>query len=413
MPLPGLLCAAVAAGCLAMPAPAAPQVDVTAQRGAPVIGGWFGNWHPPETVAQKVKDGRGVLTDVAIFGWQFAGRSRPVCALTFHSGCVPASAKRPYESAELAASWSELGDVRTWVSHIDLDAARSGQLAGVLRHNSRRRDLIATLVTWTVDLGADGLDLDWESFAYHDGSGSWRRTRPAFVATIRQLAAALHKKDRMLSVTVPAGAQPFTADGRPRSGSGYWVYDWGAIADSVDRLNLMTYDYSWDRPGPIGPNPWARQVVRSAIVQMGRDNAHKIVVGVPLYGKSWPTPGVGGRPRTIGKCPAAWRPDSSADLFSVTAADARALAREHGTRPRLDRRTGEYTFRYGERVSGRVKRGARTRTCTLSRTVWFSSGKALVKRAQMARDEGIGGVYAWNLAGTDRGMYRSYQRAIG
>ena len=386
------------------------------------MGGWFGNWHPPATVGQKVREGHGVLTDVAVFGWQFAGRSRPVCALTFDSGCVPASAKRPFASRELARSWSELKGVRTWISHIDLDAERAGQLARVMKDPRRRAGMINTLVDWTVELGADGLDLDWENFAFNDGSGSWKRTRPAFVATVRSLAAALHRQDRLLSVTVPAGAEPFWPDGRPKSGSGYTVYDWGAIADRVDRLNLMTYDYSWDKPGPIGPNPWARQVVRSAIAQMGRDNARKIVAGVPLYGKSWPTPGSGGKVRTLGRCPTTWRPDSAPEIFSVTPVSARQLADEKGRAPKLDADTGEWTFRYGERLDGsyRVTVGKgksarserRDRACTVSRTVWYSAGKALGMRARMARQEGIGGVFAWNLASTDRDVFRSYRTAM-
>lgn len=410
-------------GCISAPAvtPAEPLPPVAAQA-APVMGGWFGNWHPPATVAQKVREGRGVLTDVAIFGWQFAGRSRPVCALTFHSGCVPSSAKRPYASKELAQSWAELTGVRTWISHIDLDSARAGQLARVMKNRASRAAMIDTLVDWTVELDADGLDLDWENFAFNDGSASWKRTRPAFVATVRSLAAALHRQGRLLSVTVPAGGQPFWPDGRPKSGSGYTVYDWGAIADSVDRLNLMTYDYSWNAPGPIGPNPWARQVVRSAIAQMGRDNARKIVAGVPLYGKSWPTAIAKGRPRTIGACPARWRPDSTPEVFSVTPVTARQLAAEKGKVPKLDPRTGEHTFRYGQRTAGHyrvtVGKGKKARTvrrdrsCTVSRTVWFSAGKALAMRARMARQEGIAGVFVWNLASTDPGIYRSYRTAM-
>lgn len=387
-----------------------------------VMGGWFGNWHPPETVAARVSDGRGVLTDVAIFGWQFAGRSRPVCALTFHSGCVPQSSRRPYQSAELGRSWATLTDVNRWVSHIDLDASRAGELAAVLRNERRRGDLVSKLVEWAGDLEADGVDLDWESFAFHDGSNTWRKTRPAFVATVRQLAAELHDQGRKLSVTVPAGAHPFTPDGRPRVGSGYTVYDWGAIADSVDRLNLMTYDYSWSSPGPIGPTPWATQVVRSAVAQMGRDNADKIIVGVPLYGKSWPTAGIGKPVATLGRCPAKWRPRVTPEVFSVTPQSARALAADHDASVTYDPTSSEYHFRYGVRAagtypatvgSGRHKHTERRqRTCTLSRTVWFAAAKAVVRRAEMAREEGAGGVFLWNLASSDRSLFRGYARAM-
>lgn len=416
--------AALAASSLTLPS-AVDDAAPSAQMSGPaeprasrqVIGGWFGNWHSPQTVRARMSDGRGVLTDVAIFAWDFAGRSNPVCALTFHSGCVPASARRPYQSTELARSWSHMNGPLRWASHIDLDSSRARQLASALKNGKRRDALTDKLARWTVELGADGLDLDWENFAFNDGQGTWRSTRPAFVATVRQLAAKLHDRDKLLSVTVPAGSRPFAADGSPRVGSGYTVYDWGAIADSIDRLNLMTYDYSWDKPGPIGPDPWAAAVARSAVAQMGSDNADKIMAGVPLYGKSWPTPGPGGQ-AAVGRCPASWRPGSVSPVFSVTVSQARDIAAARGISPRFDKASGEYTYRYSERRSGsyRVAVGSgkkkrierRSRTCSVSRTVWFSAGRSLNTRARMAADEGIGGVFIWSLASTDAAMYRRY-----
>lgn len=388
-----------------------------------IFGGWFGNWHSPQIVTARVDDGAGLLTDTALFAWDFAGKRNPVCALTFHSGCVPASAKRPWQSRETATSFAAMQATTRWVSHIDLNSDRAGELASVLKSPSRRDALTDKLTAWTVAIDADGLDLDWENFAFNDGSHTWRATRPAFVAAVKQLAGKLHAEDRLLSVTVPAGSRPFGPDGQPRSGSGYTVYDWAAIADSVDRLNLMTYDYSWDKPGPIGPAPWAAEVVRSAIAQMGRDNARKIVVGAPLYGKSWPTVGSDGRQVTVGKCPASWRASSVKAVFSVTPSSARQLAAAEGTRPRFDRTSKEYTFSYAEPQAGkyRVTVGSgkkqrterRSRTCAVSRTVWFADTASVNGRASMAKEQGIGGVFMWSLASTSPGLYRSYERHFG
>ncbi len=51
--------------------------------------------------------------------------------------------------------------------------------------------------------GFDGIDLDYEGFAFSDGRASWRVTTPVWNAFIYELAAKLHANGRLLSVTMP------------------------------------------------------------------------------------------------------------------------------------------------------------------------------------------------------------------
>jgi spore germination protein YaaH len=234
---------------------------------------------------------------------------------------------------------------------------------------------------------------------------------------VRRLAAALHSQGKLLSVTVPLGSAPFEAGGVPKRGSGYSVFDWARLAQSADRLNLMAYDYSFSSPGPIGPNYWARVGVSAAVKTVGTENARKVVVGVPLYGKSWPTPGAGGQ-AVVGDCPAGWRPQSVKPTFSLGAIDMAALAREKGATRRFDRRAGEVTFQYSEVVPGtysvkvgkKKKRRTVTRSanCSVSRTAWYGDGRSVLARARMAKRKGIGGVFAWNLASADLSLFKRY-----
>jgi len=386
-----------------------------------IVGGWFGNRKPPETVKARVSAGAGILTDVAIFSWDFAGKNRPVCALTFHSGCVSASSPTPYQSPEFKQSLAAVSGPKTWASHIDLESSRAGELAAVMKNEKKRSAMTTKLTQWAVKSGVTGVDLDWENFGFNDGAKTWKSTRPAFVATIKQLAQKLHDADKLLSVTVPAGGRPFAADGSPRIGSGYTVYAWDEIADSIDRLNLMTYDYSWDKPGPIGPNPWAREVVRSAVAQMGAENAKKVVVGVPLYGKVWPTRDSEGDLVTVGACPKSWESDSTPDVYSVNPAEARGLAAREGATVKFDSDSSEYTFTFADSGRGtyqakigkkdKTRTATRSKNCQVSRTVWFSGSKSLIARGRMAADEEIGGVFMWNLASTTAKMLRGYVAA--
>ena len=54
-----------------------------------------------------------------------------------------------------------------------------------------------------VSSGFDGIDLDYEGFAFSDGSASWPSTQPVWVAFVTELASALHAKGKLLSVTIP------------------------------------------------------------------------------------------------------------------------------------------------------------------------------------------------------------------
>ena len=53
------------------------------------------------------------------------------------------------------------------------------------------------------DLDVDGIDLDYEQFAFADGSASWAATRPNWVAFVTELADELHADDRTLTVSIP------------------------------------------------------------------------------------------------------------------------------------------------------------------------------------------------------------------
>ncbi len=384
-----------------------------------VLGGWFGNWHPPEIVEEKMQAGSDVLTDSAVFSWSFAGTENPVCAMTQKSVCLDPG---KIATADLRRALASMAGTTVWASHIDLNYRRARELAAVLKNRRQRNELINVLVDRTVRVGADGLDLDWENFAFNDGSSTWASTRKPLNKTVRRLANKLHEQDKLLSVTVPVGSSPLTSSGSPKLGGGYSVFDWKQLAAKADRLNLMAYDYSFSSPGPIGPHYWAKRAVTAAKRAVCAENAKKVIIGVPLYGKSWPTPGRGGQ-AVVGKCPSGWRPNSIKPTFSVTALQAPELAKEKGAKISYSAKSGESTFRYTEKVPGsyskRVGAAGQQRTvrkakqCAVSRTVWFGNRRTVMKRAKLARRAGIGGVFAWNLAATDDALFDRYRNKWG
>ena len=132
-------------------------------------------------------------------------------------------------------------------------------LAKLLSVASTRTQVVNAITNLVVANNFDGIDLDFEGFAFSDGTASWPATRISWDAFILQLSTSLHGLGKLLSVTTPVLFDPATGK------KGYYVYDWATISPLIDRLRIMTYDYSTSSPGPIGPITWAEQSISYAV----------------------------------------------------------------------------------------------------------------------------------------------------
>ena len=138
-----------------------------------------------------------------------------------------------------------------------VDLLPAGEMAAIIADPVTRTRHVEAIRRFAADGDYDGIDIDYEQFAFADGRDTWAATRPNWVAFIEELGAALRADGRTLVVSIP----PVYDDGQT-SASGFWVYDYGAIIDHVDRIRIMTYDFSVAEPGPD----------RSA--RVGRDGDH-------------------------------------------------------------------------------------------------------------------------------------------
>ncbi|MGB8861354.1 MAG: glycosyl hydrolase family 18 protein [Ilumatobacteraceae bacterium] len=158
------------------------------------------------------------------------------------------------------------------------DSTGAGIMRDLLADPTTRTAHVQHLVDLAVSKNYDGIDLDYEVFAFSHPRSEWPAITVNWVAFVNELSAALHAKGKLLSVTVP----PVWSGGS----SGYTVYAQGQIAAAVDRLRLMVYDYSVSSPGPISPMWWVNEVIAysSSVVP-----ASKLQLGVPAYGRHWVT----------------------------------------------------------------------------------------------------------------------------
>lgn len=205
--------------------------------------------------------------------------------------------------------------------------------------------------------GFDGVDLDYEGFAWPPTVAQTRVIRHAFASFVGQLCTELHDASRMCSITLG----PVTADG-PRV-----VSDYRSIGRSADLVRLMCYDLHgpWSQPGPVSTAPWTDRVLAYAVSQIPRS---RIELDVPTYGYQWPTP-------PSGDASLSWAQVWHLITLHHLAHDVR-----------FDAAAGEATFHW--RSGGRLH------------TVWFETPRSLAGRVLLANRFHVHSLGFW-LLGTE------------
>ncbi|MFM7685146.1 MAG: glycosyl hydrolase family 18 protein [Actinomycetota bacterium] len=288
------------------------------------------------------------------------------------------------------------------------DSSPAGTMRTVLANPFTRANHVQRIVDLVVAKGYDGIDIDYEVFAFGDGRSRWAAITPTWVAFVRELSTALHARGRLLSVTLP----PVWAGGA----SGYTVYAQDQIAPYVDRLRLMVYDWSVGVPGPMSPISWVRSVVAysSKVVPPA-----KLQLGLPAYGRQWATQKV-----STEVCP-----DDAVARDSITMREAPGLAQRNAAA--VSRHSsGELTFSWDEKLtgvrttprtppaftptgtpipvlvaSGDVAMQQATRlgvtqvtvTCTIANIAYFPDETSIRQSAQVALDAGWSGIILWAM----------------
>ncbi len=259
-------------------------------------------------------------------------------------------------------------------------------LSQYLSNAATRTTIVSTIVDLVVKNNFDGIDLDYEGFAFVDGNTSWSKTAPRWVALVKELSVALHAKNKLLSVSTP-----YLYDPKEKQ-KGYFVYAWADIASSIDRLRIMTYDYSVAKPGPMGPLSWTEKTIQYAISIM---SASKVYVGLPGYGRDWIT-------SVNGKCPTSAPPGliggAKAATFKMNYAAAKAAI--DGAIPTYNEQFGEATYNYTQTYNGLSATGAST-VCTVNRTVWYQNARSFAARMALVGKYRLGGAAMWTLGMED------------
>ncbi|MEP7048339.1 MAG: glycosyl hydrolase family 18 protein [Ilumatobacteraceae bacterium] len=285
----------------------------------------------------------------------------------------------------------------------------------ILANTTSRAQHIQNIVDLVTAQGFDGIDLDYEGFAFTDGSASWDSTRPVWVAFVTELAAALHAQGKLLSVTIPPTWLETNVV------RGYPVYAPQEIGGVADRVRLMVYDWSVASPGPISPMSWLNLVIayNDPIIPNS-----KLQLGIPAYGRNW------GRKLNTGEtCP-----DGALSTSSIELDKMQGVVDAHpGFAPPTRNVSGEMYFSYDIVVTGystvpiaappyvpparvaptlalaatgdsgglqpalRLTPPSVQLSCTVRHFVYYPDATSIQQHAQAALDAGWSGVVLWAL----------------
>lgn len=182
-------------------------------------------------------------------------------------------------SLSSTSTWTEVADEVVALAHaagtkvhLCVTGFDDAELNSVLPSASYRATAVAELAALVRAHGADGVNVDFEGM---DASN-----RAHLVSFVEELKAEV---DEVVLATPAVDWQD--------------AYDYAELARVSDGLFIMGYGYHWSSgdPGPVGPlyggEPWSAYSLAWTVedyLDKGAP-ADKIILGLPLYGREWPS----------------------------------------------------------------------------------------------------------------------------
>lgn len=227
----------------------------------------------------------------------------------------------------------------------------------ILTDDTLRQQHLQQILAITEELQAPGVDIDYENMDIRD--------KDLFSRFIEELAAALHARNKTLTVTVQHKT-------RSRQRAGAEAIDWKEVSRHADRIVVMCYNYSsrLGKPGPICPPFWLKDIIRFARSQIPQE---KICIALPLHGYDW----------------------SKEQTVSVNIKTAQALIDKYNAALQWDTHSASPYFTY-------YTNGVRHQ-------VWFENDKSISEKIKIIKRYKISHLAVWHLGILDPSLTEPLQ----
>ena len=143
----------------------------------------------------------------------------------------------------------------------------------LLTDDETRAALLQNILSYTLDEGYDGFDLDLE--------GIYPDDRDAYSSFVADVATELHAQGKLLTLAIPAKERDVTTG---------WAgaFDYAALGAQADLVTVMAYEYRgpFSGPGSVAPFDWVARVAAFAAHQIPTD---RLLLGLAFYGYDWNT----------------------------------------------------------------------------------------------------------------------------
>ncbi|MBU1509044.1 hypothetical protein KKD52_01685 [Myxococcota bacterium] len=274
-----------------------------------------------------------------------------------------------------AHGWPDLALVQTaHAAGVDVEVVFTlfgdTDIDSLLNNATARATAITNMVNAMESGGADGINIDFEFVP--------SSARTAFVMFLQGLRNELNNRGH-INATISFAGPTSVSDG----------LDFPAIFQVLDYYFIMAYGYHWSGSTYAGPtgklrvtSAWSPAGTLSLLrtlanigAAVGEDMRHKIVAGLPLYGREWTT------------AAGTWPSTANTHIGSVTYAAARALIAGGKTR---------------SWDAGICNPAIIWQEGGVWHQVWYEDEQSLACKFDLVKQQNIGGMGYWAL-GYDNG----------
>ena len=222
-----------------------------------------------------------------------------------------------------------------------------------LSNTASRQNLITQLIQAAVNVGLDGINVDFESLSEDVGIH--------FLEFLRELSVECHKNNLVLSVDNPV-PEDFTSH-----------YDRAEQGRVVDYVIIMGYDehYSGSDAGSVASLPWVEQGIQDTLEEVPAD---RVINAVPFYTRLWKTTGGAVTSEAIGMD------------------QAQQVIAEKNVETYWDKNTSQNYGTYEEDNS--------------TYQIWLEDAESIAAKVKLASKYKLAGVAAWKVGFENSGIWQ-------